>query len=407
MIRNSNDGRILTAVVAMGIIFGTAFIPFTCDQGEYTIRNPYEAVEWETYGHYKAALHLHTTQSDGFHHVDEVIRAYRDAGFSIISITDHDSFYPNWQLERERTVPAGTTPYLFPAIENFPAHTTWPWTAYGSLSPEAHGIVGIEGNELTTLHHMNSYFNDYGTTGGVSEDEQLYAVRDKGGVAIFNHPGHTGNWWTKRSTDWYIERFEKHSDDYLLGIEITTGGYYDYNVALWDQLLAHFMPERPIWGFGSDDMHRLESVPFAYTVFLLDTLDESSVREAFLKGQFYFVRSSHRVNYMEYDPEITWNIPSIHDIAIDASKGIVSITASNYDEIHWISLQADTLRGDYDRGNNERTPFGRIIGRGDSIELPLNDILGPYIRAEIINTAEDEEYRLFLNPFSISKSAPQ
>jgi hypothetical protein len=210
MIRNSNDGRILTAVVAMGIIFGTAFIPFTCDQGEYTIRNPYEAVEWETYGHYKAALHLHTTQSDGFHHVDEVIRAYRDAGFSVISITDHDSFYPNWQLEREQDGSRRERrPISSRRIENFPAHTTWPWTAYGSLSPEAHGIVGIEGNELTTRHHMNSYFNGYGTTGGASEDEQLYAVRDKGGVAIFNHPGHTGSWWTKRSSGLVYRKVSK------------------------------------------------------------------------------------------------------------------------------------------------------------------------------------------------------
>ena len=57
--------------------------------------NPYEGVDWETVEHHKAALHLHTLQSDGRHPVTEVVAAYREAGFTILSLTDHDWNRPN------------------------------------------------------------------------------------------------------------------------------------------------------------------------------------------------------------------------------------------------------------------------------------------------------------------------
>ena len=60
------------------------------------VSNPYEKVDWKTFSHYRADLHVHTLQSDGCHSVDEVVRAFHDAGFSILSITDHDLVPPNF-----------------------------------------------------------------------------------------------------------------------------------------------------------------------------------------------------------------------------------------------------------------------------------------------------------------------
>ena len=49
------------------------------------LANPYERVDWATFSHYRADLHVHTIQSDGCHHPEEVIRVFHEAGFSILS----------------------------------------------------------------------------------------------------------------------------------------------------------------------------------------------------------------------------------------------------------------------------------------------------------------------------------
>ncbi|HCN84381.1 MAG TPA: hypothetical protein DIT07_12290, partial [Sphingobacteriaceae bacterium] len=66
------------------------------------VLNPYKNVNWATFKQHKAALHVHTLQSDGYNMVDEVVRAYQKAGFTILAITDHDKMEPMAQYERGR-----------------------------------------------------------------------------------------------------------------------------------------------------------------------------------------------------------------------------------------------------------------------------------------------------------------
>ena len=48
------------------------------------LRNPYAGVDWGTFAHHKADLHLHTLQSDGCHPPNEVVRVFHEAGFSVL-----------------------------------------------------------------------------------------------------------------------------------------------------------------------------------------------------------------------------------------------------------------------------------------------------------------------------------
>ena len=139
--------------------------------GHVEVSNPYEKVDWQTFSHYRADLHVHTLQSDGCHSVDEVVGAFHDSGFSILSITDHDLLAPNLCPLRETATQAQVdfgafamqrTRFPDPRRPTFPANTTWPWSAYGGRSPADLGMLGIEGAELTCTYHVNSFFNDYG-----------------------------------------------------------------------------------------------------------------------------------------------------------------------------------------------------------------------------------------------------
>src|SRR5690242_10624331 len=123
------------------------------------VLDPYKDVKWEPSHQHKAALHVHTIQSDGTNSVDSVVHAFRNAGFDILAITDHDKMEPNAQFERGRIDwstfdKIGTSFPKDPKPKNYPFNTTWPWTDFGAPSPAELGMVGIEGAEISYRHHM-------------------------------------------------------------------------------------------------------------------------------------------------------------------------------------------------------------------------------------------------------------
>jgi hypothetical protein len=233
--------------------------------GRIEVGNPYETVDWQTFSHYRADLHVHTLQSDGCHSVDEVVRAFHDAGFSILSITDHDIVAPNLCPLREAATQGQIdygafaterTPYPDPRPSTFPSDTTWPWSVYGAPSPAELGMLGIEGAELTCTYHVNSFFSNYGVPPPCAAadavlNEELLEVARRGGLAVLNHPD------TKQPPEWFVRLYRDHSAESFVGLEIGAddAATVDSYVTLWDQLLGEVMPSRPIWGLGTSDMH--------------------------------------------------------------------------------------------------------------------------------------------------------
>jgi hypothetical protein len=362
--------------------------------------NPYETVNWDTFGHHKAALHVHTLQSDGYHMLEEVVRAYQDAGYTILAITDHDIFEPNQQI-RWGNLEEGRGSHLpaDPKPENYPANTTWPWTDFEAPSPGELDMTGIEAAELTSGHHMNSFFTSFGVKPDeeMSEDEQLQAVGETGGVAFLDHPGIDADWWTRRPIEWYVERFETHSPEYLAGFEVTNApaDRVTYDERLWDQLLARFMPDRPIWGFGTDDMHNLANVRESDSVFLLEELNQDAVQQAMRDGQFYFRWSSRQIDFREG----RGTFPSIRRIDVDDEAGTITLEAADYDEIRWISApESLEMIEDYQTSNEPWQP-GRVVETGSTLNYRETPGINNYVRIELNRTEGDHIFRTFTNPF--------
>jgi hypothetical protein len=368
------------------------------------LANPYEAVDWATFSHYLADLHVHTIQSDGCHHPEEVIRVYQEAGFSILSITDHDSVSPNRCPTRDNAWPAALaagayterpTPYPDPRPENFPANTTWPWSEFGSPSPEELNILGIQGVELTCGHHRNAFFIDYGVMEPCtpSINEQFQEVARRGGLAFINHP-------ESRFREWYYELYRDHSADHLVGMEISRA--VDDATAMWDQLLADLMPSRPVWGFATSDMHLFTETQFAFTVFLLDELTKEDAKEAMQAGRFYSVVGPGMMDLREigraaYDG----TYPALRSISVDRDAAEISIDAANYDEIVWITGRS-TWRYTIDPETGVSWPAGEIVHRGPVFNYSNSEAALPYVRAELVRNSENGPIRLFLNPFGLT-----
>ena len=369
------------------------------------VSNPYQDIDWDASRHHPAALHVHTLQSDGHHPVKEVVDAYRSSGFTVVAITDHDNMAPNYRVRSGALPPERASPYpIGPRPERFPHNPTWPWTDFGAPFPNELGMVGIQSAELTYRHHMTSLFADYGATGRhVDEDEQIREVCDRGGMVVLNHPSATPGAWTGAGLEWYEERFERHPPDCLIGIEVTNvpASREVHDEALWDQLLSTFMPRRPIWGVGSDDMHSLARVRDSHSVLILEQLSERAVRDAIERGHFYFRKSTRTIDLR--DPaEAMGPFPVLKGLEIDGEAGTITVQACGYDSIRWIS--APLVRGRVDQEPQGTGPLarGEVIHKGEVLVLAEVPGLRGYVRIELEWSDGEHRYRTFTNPIGIA-----
>ncbi|MDI9463635.1 MAG: hypothetical protein QM368_08545 [Bacillota bacterium] len=289
--------------------------------------NPYESVNWDTVKQYKANFHTHTTESDGRISPREVINAYSNAGYRILVITDHDSF-------------GG-------------ADTTWPWTKwideepdhinsnsgmetsvfYSNLGPG--GMLAVRGNEISSTDHIGSFFSDYGGAAAGQEEYALQQIQGKNGLAMIYHPGRYN-----RSDSWYKELYKKYHQAPLIGMEVyNQGDRYGNDRNTWDRVNALVMPEIVIFGYSGDDMHYQEHRFRNYQFMLMEELTEEALREAMLKGAFYFCYESGGSGAPEPP------VPRINRIEVSEDKTVITITASNADSIVWVTDKGEVARG--------------------------------------------------------------
>ena len=102
--------RTLAVILSAAILVGVMPIAFAQSSEavdvDYTITNPYAAVDWENWDQYKAALHNHTIATDGSYDFNEMIEIYYARGYDILSITDHGTVDTSW-----------TEPNIVPALQ--------------------------------------------------------------------------------------------------------------------------------------------------------------------------------------------------------------------------------------------------------------------------------------------------
>lgn len=305
------------------------------------VLNPYEEVTWESFEQHKANLHTHTTESDGDLSPAEVVEMYREAGYTIFSITEHDT--------------------------DEPAHPTWPWEDY-DIDVEATGMLPIKGNEISRPDHIGSYFNDYGDPDQDSVPDALREIGQRNGLAVMFHPGRYSH---IHDVDFYVDLYETFP--HLIGMEVyNQSDRHPGDRELWDQTLSRLMPERPVWATANDDFHRLEHFARSLTLFLLPPgeLNEETFREAFVGGQFY----------------------AVHNPSRDTSQ-ILTPQAIHLDD------EAIRLRVDTAEENVVWISHGQEIHRGPT--LPLTTNLGDYVRVVLKG---EEGTRTLLQPFGLTNT---
>ena len=325
-------------VTLAAVIIILAAVPGCALAGSaWEIQNPYDGVDWTR--QYKANFHTHTTMSDGTASPDAVIDAYAGLGYRILALTDHDTMGQG----RDRNDPERS-------------RTTWPWQRW-DRDPDQVGMVAVHGNEISRVHHIGSYFIDYGDAAVDSAETAIEEIGRRGGLAVLFHPGRYD-----RPVEWYVEMYRTHS--HLVGIEIyNQGDRYPGDRATWDAIQAELGAERPVWAYSNDDMHvPRRHLGRNWNVMLIDELTEASVRRAMKDGTFYYV---YHPGGHDGPPA-----PVIDSISVDPRRAVIRIEATGHERIDWISN-------------------GAVVHQGDQVELEDVSELGATIRAELHGADSD------------------
>lgn len=321
--------RALSVFLALALCF--AFCTPALATTTVTISNPYENIDWSTVNTYKAALHSHTNASDGDMTLLQSLERHAEAGFDIVSITDHGTVDRGFTRDNSTAVRTllkiakrseGDIAFLggsgtFPNGESYSCYTAESGDEYLKVNAGKeilHIPFGIENNAVSVNAHVNSWFVDHCNNFVTTYEDAVKGVDRLGGVSVINHPGeYTKARYEVRSANayseknlayrYYINKFSLLLEKYptCLGIDINSKGdsRTRFDRVLWDRLLERFSAKGDaVFAIASSDAHRLDKIDTGYTLLLMPRLDSKSAKAALENGEFF--AASHCLgNYEE------------------------------------------------------------------------------------------------------------
>ena len=253
---------------------------------------------------YKANLHCHSTLSDGKITPEELKRMYRERGYSILAITDHEVPYDHSAMSEED----------FLMLTGYEAYIRGNRRGlYDVYARETHLNLFARDPHNETMVCYNREYAKYVLklrplsklkrvgSSRIRKYEREYVqefidtAREAGYLVGYNHP-----YWSMESEADIL------SYEGCFSLEIANGNALtlsrlEYNAPLYDRMLT--MGKR-IYCHAADDNHNKfpEGDPdfdsfCAYTYILADSLDYPSVIDALERGEFYASRGP-RIEYM-------------------------------------------------------------------------------------------------------------
>ena len=372
----------LISIVLSVLMVATIALPvFAEETVEYTITNPYETVDWDTWGQYKSMLHAHTLYSDGEMDIKDVVEEYYAQDYDVLAITDHGVVNKGWDKKPEMLPLIGYNQYikrLTPMSAERYAEIT------SGADRDGRGMLdvplGIEMNGVVMRkNHVNGFFCGYGQgLWGIEEDyETPVAETEKaGGISFIDHPGdfYAAHHDITRAKD--PENLKIWADIFMkykscVGIEVYNEGdsVARYDRVIWDQLLMYTVPRgRVIWGFSNDDSHVLSTIGLTAEMMLMPENTVENLRTAMENGTFFACSTISKVEMGE-EFEGTGDYAKVTRIDVDEANDTITATIESTTDytVEWV---AD----------------GEVIATGDSINLrDYSDVIGSYVRFQIKN----------------------
>ena len=370
------------SVLLTALILTQMFVFCVSAEGEknYIITDPYAEVNWDEWGSYKLQPHCHTTASDGYMTIKEVVQAHYDYDYDMVAVTDHGTINKGWDtvpelvplirlVKYERTKMSEIVPLT---ADEYQSYLTG--TAASGTRTHNNGMIdvpqGIELNMATPIAdcHLTGYYSDYGQgLAGVFGDYETPSagVKKAGGISMLSHVGeyvytdkdsadHVG----QKTDDYYPTKFARLFLDNAgssvgMGINSATDAHTRCDRILYDQILQKTIPNGVVpWAFSFSDSHNDRSINDAYTMVMAPELTTGALRTAMENGTCFAV--SHYSNGVElngmpempgfdeqkvYDEEL-WklnNTPMVTRVEVDQDNDTITVSGVNCDTITFVS----------------------------------------------------------------------
>ena len=329
---------------------------------DITIVSPYSNVNWTTYGQFKAALHVHTSNSDGRRPLAQVIEEHYEKDYDIVAATDHNFLTTTWVATTN-----GPTEKRVAEIKK-------------GVDRKGRGMIEIPYSiEQSYRHHLNTFLANYPShshNAGDPWESTLTAVGNLGGLSRLNHPGrYTGGRVegeegeaasnNPKNIAKYVKIFMDHPS--CVGMEIINrrdGDTFSDRI-LWDNILKETVPQgRYVWGFSDDDSHSTGAVGHSYNIFVMPSNTVDNFAAAMKSGNFYAVAKIARREQEGIKIDDKLPAPSITSITVNTGAASITINAKDADKIDWISN-------------------GAVIASGKTVNLATTEGVGSYVRANI------------------------
>lgn len=381
---------VFLASLMIGAVCPTAIAATETAEKNYIIDNPYEGIDWDSWGNYKTQLHCHTTASDGFLTIDEFCKMHYACDFDIVALTDHGTLNLGWNkkpevvplmrlIKKERTKMAEIIPIPEDEYQGY-LNGTNPNTVFTTSSgyklerTHTNGMIDIPlGNELNMATpvadcHLTGYYAEYGQgLAGVYGDYETPSkgVKEKGGISFLSHVGEyvypdkdSEKYVGQKVDDYYATKFAKIFIDNAgsslgMGINSATDAHTRCDRILYDQVLQKTIPNGVVpWCNTFADSHNETSINDAYTMSWMPELTTDAFRTCLENGQFFSI--SHFTNGVEldgipeypgfveqevYDTERYWldNTPNVTRLTVDQDNDTITVEGVNFNRIVWVS----------------------------------------------------------------------
>lgn len=285
----------------------------------------------ETGNFYKANLHCHSNISDGSFSVEEIKKAYKDRGYSIVAFTDHDVFIPHPELNDDDFLALhgfeveinDTTSNKFEEIkcchicavaidEKTVNQPCWHRTKYlFGNGPSHKDKVKFDENEPDFERAYT----------GERISEMMETFRKNGFFVTYNHPV-----WSMEDYSNYMGYNGMNAME-MVNYGCVAAGYPDINQNQYDDMLRG---GKRIYCIAADDNHRDNDRFGGYTMIKAEKLEYSAVTKALTEGNFYCSEKGPSINtlYVE-DGKVTIETENAREIYI--VKG-VRRSEKRYDE---------------------------------------------------------------------------
>ncbi len=381
---------LLVSVFVFTMFFGGSASAATAKKKNYIIDNPYEDIDWDTWGDYKTQLHSHTNASDGYLTIEEYVAEHYALDYDVVALTDHGTINKGWNvvpdtvplmrlIKKERTEMADIVPLAEEVYQSYldgsASKRTYKTEEGDNLKrTKTNGMLdvpkGIELNMATPIAdcHLTGYFSDYGQGfAGVYGDYETPSagVKADGGISFLSHVGEyvypdkdSANYVGQYVDDYYVNKFAKIFIDNKgsslgMGINSATDAHTRCDRILYDQILQKTIPNGVVpWCNTFADSHNEQAVNDAYTMTWMENFTMEDFRESLEKGQFFSV--SHFSNGVELDgiPEIPGFVeqevydtkkyllddtPQVTGVYVDEENDTITVTGKNFNRIVWVS----------------------------------------------------------------------